>query len=138
MRGTGAAMREPERVSQIPSQSNFHLLAKPAGAARNLSCEYCYFLSKERLYRGGSHLMDEATLEAYVKQLMEASPGPDAYLSWQGGEPMLRGLQFFRRAVALAEKYRKAHQRVVHTMQTNGTLVDEEWARFVREQRWPH
>lgn len=116
-----------------PPQTNFHLLAKPSGAACNLSCEYCYFLSKERLYQGDSHLMNDVVLETYVRQLMEASPGPDVYLSWQGGEPMLRGLEFFRRALRLAEKHRKPHQRVVHTIQTNGTLVDEQWARFFKE-----
>lgn len=111
----------------------FHLLAKPAGAACNLGCEYCFFLSKENLHPTGSHMMSDATLEAYVRQLMESSDGPDVEIAWQGGEPTLRGLAFYRRSVELAERHRKPHQRVRHTMQTNGTLIDDAWAAFLKE-----
>lgn len=114
-------------------QRHYHLLAKPAGAACNLGCTYCFFLSKENLYPDESHLMDDATLETYLRQLMESSPGPQVEVAWQGGEPMLRGLAFYRRSVQLAQKYRRPHQQVLHTMQTNGTLVDEEWAAFFKE-----
>jgi uncharacterized protein len=119
--------------ANLPS---YHLLAKPAGAACNLGCQYCFFLSKENLYGGESPLMDEPTLEAYIRQLMETSPGPEVHVSWQGGEPMLRGLDFFRRTVALAAKYRKPHQRVLHTIQTNGTLIDDEWATFFKQHNY--
>jgi uncharacterized protein len=116
---------------------DYHLLAKPAGAACNLDCKYCFFLSKENLYAPReSPLMDEATLERYLQQLMESSPGPQVEVSWQGGEPMLRGLAFYRRSVQLAEKYRKPHQRILHTMQTNGTLVDDEWATFFKQNNY--
>ena len=115
---------------------NFHLLAKPAGAACNLGCQYCFFLSKENLYQGESHLMDEATLETYIKQLMESSPGPQVDVAWQGGEPMLRGLDFYKRSVQLAEKYRKPHQRILHTLQTNGTLITDEWAAFFKQHNY--
>jgi uncharacterized protein len=111
----------------------YHLLAKPAGAACNLGCSYCYFLSKENLHPDDSPLMSDAVLENYIRQLMVSSPGPQVEVSWQGGEPMLRGLPFFRRAVALAEQYRQPHQRVQHTIQTNATLVDDEWAAFFRQ-----
>ena len=113
----------------------YHLLSKPAGAACNLSCQYCFFLSKENLYgERESPLMSEATLEAYIAQLMASSPGPQVEISWQGGEPMLRGLDFYRRSVALAEKYRKPnHRKILHTIQTNGTLIDDEWAAFFHE-----
>jgi uncharacterized protein len=80
--------------------------------------------------------MDEATLETYIRQLMESSPGPDVQVAWQGGEPMLRGLDFFRRSVELAEQYRKPHQRVFHTIQTNGTLIDDEWAAFFKQHNY--
>jgi uncharacterized protein len=112
----------------------YHLLAKPAGAACNLGCQYCFFLSKENLYPAReSPLMSEAVLETYVRQLMQSSPGPQVNMAWQGGEPMLRGLDFFRRSVEFAGKYRQPHQRVLHTIQTNGTLVDDEWARFFKD-----
>ena len=118
----------------MQTRTDFHLLAKPAGAACNLGCTYCFFLSKENLYAAReSPLMDEATLDRYIRQLMAASPGPQVDVAWQGGEPMLRGLDFYRRSVRLAEAYRQPHQRVLHTMQTNGTLVDDEWAAFFKE-----
>ncbi len=114
------------------ARHDFHLLAKPAGAACNLGCKYCFFLSKENLYPRESPLMSEATLDAYLRQLFESAPGPQIEVSWQGGEPMLRGLPFFQRSVELAERYRKPHQRVLHTIQTNGTLITDEWAAFFK------
>ncbi|MGG5890078.1 anaerobic sulfatase maturase [Falsiroseomonas sp. HC035] len=110
----------------------YHLLAKPASAACNLGCQYCFFLSKENLYPGESHLMPEQRLEQYIKQLLESSPGPEVQVAWQGGEPMLRGLDFFRKSVELAERYRKPYQVVLHTIQTNGTLIDDVWAAFFK------
>jgi uncharacterized protein len=115
---------------------NFHLLAKPAGAACNLGCQYCFFLSKENLYPRESPLMDEVMLDLYIRQLVESSPGPQVDIAWQGGEPMLRGLDFYRRSVQLANQYRKPNQRILHTMQTNGTLVDDEWAVFFTENNY--
>ncbi|HWS78696.1 MAG TPA: anaerobic sulfatase maturase [Thermomonas sp.] len=113
--------------------SHFHLLAKPAGAACNLSCKYCFFLSKEHLYgERESPLMSAATLETYLRQLFETSAGPEVQVAWQGGEPMLRGLDFFKRSVELANRFRKPHQRIQYTLQTNGTLVDDEWAAFFK------
>lgn len=112
---------------------DYHLLVKPAGAACNLGCRYCFFLSKEHLYPDASPRMDEATLETYLRQLLASSPGPQVEVAWQGGEPMLRGLDFFRRSVALAERHRRPDQRVLHTIQTNGTLIDDEWAAFFRQ-----
>ena len=115
----------------------YHLLAKPAGAACNLGCQYCFFLSKENLYPAReSPLMDEAVLEAYIRQLLASSPGPQVEIAWQGGEPTLRGLDFFKRSVELAERYRRPQQRVLHVLQTNGTLVDEEWAAFLKQHNY--
>jgi uncharacterized protein len=117
---------------------HYHLLAKPAGAACNLGCTYCFFLSKENLYSPrDSPLMSEATLETYVQQLMESSPGPQVDVAWQGGEPMLRGLDFYKRSVALTNKYRKPqHRTILHTMQTNGTLINDEWATFFKANNY--
>ena len=118
----------------MTAKSAYHLLAKPAGAACNLGCQYCFFLSKENLYPAReSPLMPDDVLETYIRQLMESSFGPQVEVSWQGGEPMLRGIDFFRRSVALANKYRRPGLRVLHTIQTNGTLIDDEWARFFKQ-----
>jgi uncharacterized protein len=112
----------------------FHLLAKPTGAVCNLDCAYCFFLSKEMLYPGSRFRMADALLERYLEQLFEAHAGlSEVTVAWQGGEPTLMGLDFFRRSVELADRLLAPGQRAVFTIQTNGTLLDEEWAAFLRE-----
>lgn len=81
-------------------------------------------------------LMDESTLEIYIQQLMDSSSGPQVDVAWQGGEPMLRGLDFYRRSVQLANQYRKPHQSILHTIQTNGTLINDKWASFFKENNY--
>ena len=112
----------------------FHLLAKPTGAVCNLDCAYCFFLSKEMLYPGSRFRMADEMLDLYLRRLIEAHAGePEVMVAWQGGEPTLMGVDFFRRSVELAERYLMPGQRAVYTIQTNGTLLDEEWAAFFRE-----
>src|SRR4051794_40073957 len=111
----------------------FHLLAKPTGAVCNLDCSYCFFLSKEMLYPGSRFRMADDLLEAYLRQLIEAHDTPEVVVAWQGGEPTLMGLDFFRRSVELAEELLRPGQRAVYTIQTNATLLDGEWAGFFRE-----
>ncbi|MCZ7529646.1 MAG: anaerobic sulfatase maturase [Acidimicrobiia bacterium] len=107
--------------------AGFHLLAKPSGPICNLDCEYCFFLSKEALYPGDRFRMSEELLETYIRQLLEAHTTPEVTIAWQGGEPTLMGVDFFRRAVAIAERHRRPEQTVSHTIQTNGTLLTDEW-----------
>ena len=112
----------------------FHLLAKPTGAVCNLDCSYCFFLSKEMLYPGSRFRMADELLEEYVRQLIEAhATVPEVVIAWQGGEPTMMGVEFFRRSVELANSYLKPGQKAVYTIQTNGTLLDEEWAAFFEE-----
>lgn len=111
----------------------FHLLAKPTGAVCNLDCQYCFFLSKEQLYPGDRFRMADELLERYIRQLLEAHRVPEVTVAWQGGEPTPMGLEFFRRSVELAERYRRPWQRVLYTIQTNGVLVDQEWAKFFKQ-----
>ena len=112
----------------------FHLMAKPTGAVCNLDCSYCFFLSKEMLYPGSRFRMADELLETYLRQLIEAHAGvPEVAIAWQGGEPTLMGLDFFRRSVELAGKYLAPGQRAVYTIQTNGTLLDADWAAFFLE-----
>ena len=110
----------------------FHLLAKPTGANCNLDCKYCFFLSKDRLNGEGTLRMTDDVLEAYVRQLLAAQPDSEVNVAWQGGEPALMGLAFFRRAVDLVAKYKRPDQKVAHTIQTNGILLDDEWARIFK------
>jgi uncharacterized protein len=112
----------------------FHVLAKPTGAVCNLDCSYCFFLSKEMLYPGSRFRMADELLEAYIEQLVEAhSQVPEVQIAWQGGEPTMMGVEFFRRSVELAKRYLKPGQKAIYTIQTNGTLLDSEWAGFFRE-----
>jgi serine-type anaerobic sulfatase-maturating enzyme len=118
----------------IASPSAFHLLAKPTGAVCNLDCSYCFFLSKEMLYPGSRFRMADELLDTYLRQLIEAHAGvPEVTIAWQGGEPTLMGLDFFRRSVELTERHLSPGQRAVITIQTNGTLLDEEWCEFFSE-----
>ena len=111
----------------------FHLLAKPTGAICNLDCAYCFFLDKEALYPGSKFRMSDTMLEQYIRQLIESHQTDNVNIAWQGGEPTLMGLDFYRRAMAVVEKYRRPGMSFLHTMQTNGTLLDDEWAAFFRE-----
>src|SRR6266404_2357941 len=90
----------------------FHLLAKPSGSTCNIDCTYCFFLSKESLYPNEKNRMSDVTLETYIRQLLEAHRTPTVTVAWQGGEPTLMKLEFFRRSVELVEKYRRAGQAV--------------------------
>lgn len=110
----------------------FHLLAKPSGAACNLSCQYCFYLSKESLYPDSHFRMSDELLELYIRQLLEAQPS-EAVVAWQGGEPTLMGLDFFKRSIQYVEKYRRPGQKVSYTLQTNGTRVDSQWTAFFKE-----
>ena len=112
----------------------FHVMAKPTGAICNLDCSYCFYLDKEALYPDARFRMRDEVAETYVRQVIEAQDAPEVTIAWQGGEPTLMGLPFFRRVVALAESYRRPNQRLLHTMQTNGTLLDEVWAEFLAEK----
>lgn len=112
-------------------QLAFSVVAKPTGAACNLNCQYCFFLSKELLYDTKRQQMSEETLENYVREYLAASPDGEVTMVWQGGEPTLRGLPFYQKLLELCEKYRRSSQHVVHSMQTNGTLINREWAQFL-------
>ncbi len=115
----------------------FHVMAKPAGAACNLNCSYCFYLSKHTLPGGpGPGRMDDECLERLVSEYIDGVTGDEVVFSWQGGEPTVRGLDFFRRVVELQRKHAKAGQRIENDLQTNGMLLDEEWARFLKEHRF--
>ncbi|MGZ8631822.1 MAG: anaerobic sulfatase maturase [Actinomycetota bacterium] len=131
-----SATAGPESTALMPAGAPeaFHLLAKPTGAICNLDCTYCFFLSKEMLYPGSRFRMADDLLETYLRQLIEAhARSPEVAVAWQGGEPTMMGLGFFRRSVELAEQLKLPHQRIAYTIQTNGTLLDDEWGAFFAE-----
>jgi uncharacterized protein len=111
----------------------FHVMAKPTGARCNLRCDYCFFLKKDQLYPGSSFRMSDAVMQSYLRQTLDAHRVPDVTIAWQGGEPTLMGLDFFRRAVAAEQQFARPGVRIENTLQTNGTLLDAEWCQFLHE-----
>lgn len=121
-------------MDNLTAPRAFHVMSKPTGAICNLDCEYCFFLSKDELYPGSGFRMDAEVHEAYVRQLLAAHQGAEeVVVAFQGGEPTMMGLDFFRRTLQLEERYAVPGQRVLNTVQTNATLLDDEWAEFFAE-----
>lgn len=114
----------------------FHVMLKPRGAICNLDCKYCYFLSKEMMYPGSRFRMADELLESYTRQYIEAQRVPEVTFAWQGGEPTLMGLDFFKRAVELQQQYRKPGMRIHNAFQTNGVLLDDAWCRFFHQHNF--
>ena len=115
---------------------SFHVMAKPIGPICNLDCTYCYYLEKERLFpKGENFRMTPEVLESYIRQYCESQSSSEVTFAWQGGEPTLLGIDYFRKIVALEKKH--AGGRIVHNaVQTNGTKLDDEWCRFFREHNF--
>jgi uncharacterized protein len=113
--------------------STFHIIAKPIGPVCNLACKYCFYLEKELLYpRVSQWSIADDLLENYVRQYIESQPADTVHFAWQGGEPTLLGVEFFRKAVALQKKYADG-KRIENSLQTNGVLLDEKWGQFLAE-----
>jgi uncharacterized protein len=118
------------------ARAPFHLMTKPMGSKCNLDCTYCFYLEKEKLYPEATPLrMTPAVLEAYVRDYIAAQPGGTVSFAWQGGEPTLAGVEFFRRAVALQQRYGQG-RRIENAFQTNGTLLDDEWGDFLAREKF--
>ena len=116
---------------------SFYLMAKPIGAVCNLDCTYCYYLEKEKLYLHDPQkwLMSEKVLEQFIAQYIYSSTEPEVLFIWHGGEPIMRGIDFFQKVVALQQKY--AGGKVIgNSLQTNGTTLTDDWCRFFRDNRF--
>jgi uncharacterized protein len=114
----------------VQVKRSFHVLAKPIGPICNLDCAYCFYLEKERLYPGEhTWAMNDAVLESYVRQYIQSQETSEIHFAWQGGEPTLLGVQFFLRVVELQRQYSDG-KRIFNALQTNGTLLDDEWCDF--------
>jgi uncharacterized protein len=110
-------------------------MVKPAGALCNLDCPYCFYLHKTDLLEHERNArMSDAVLEQHIRQYLEANSGDEVVFSWQGGEPTVLGLPFFERVVQLQQRWRKPNQRIENDLQTNGILLDERWAAFLKAQ----
>lgn len=122
--------------SVIPAGRPFHVLTKPIGPICNLDCKYCFYLEKEALYPGEkSWRMSDAVLEKYIRDCIQSQPVNEVHFAWQGGEPTLLGVEFFRKVIALQKKF--ADGKIIsNALQTNGTLLDEEWGKFLAENKF--
>ena len=120
----------------LTAPPGFHVLAKPSGPICNLDCSYCFFLEKEALYPGDRFRMADDVLRSYIRQVIESQLTPEVTIAWQGGEPTLMGVDFFRRAVAYAEECAGSGRTLHHTIQTNGTLLSDEWCEFLGEKQF--
>ena len=115
----------------------FHIMAKPIGPECNLDCSYCYYTEKAALYPPRTQFrMTDAVLETYIKDYIAASALPEIMFFWQGGEPTLLGLDFFKSVVELQNKYKPENQTVTNSLQTNGTLIDYYWVGFLAENNF--
>ena len=111
----------------------FHVMAKPAGPSCNLSCVYCFYLEKKALFpENHKFLMSDEILEEYIRQYIVALDAPEVHFAWQGGEPTILGVDFFRKAVEIQKKYASG-KKIINSIQTNGILIDDEWGEFLSE-----
>lgn len=119
------------------ASADFQVFVKPVGAVCNLACTYCYYLKNGNLYpEEMSYRMPDDLLEEYIVQHINASSGPDIFFSWHGGEPTIAGLSYFQRIVELQKKHQPENCRIVNGLQTNGTLLDEDWCRFLAAENF--
>lgn len=123
-------------MADISLSKPLYVMLKPVGAHCNLACHYCYYLEKQHLYDDlPRHTMSEATLERFIEQYIAAQTQHEVLFTWHGGETFLRPLAFYRRALELERKHAGGHA-IDNCIQTNGTLITEEWARFLRDNHW--
>lgn len=118
-----------------PFARPLYVMLKPQASLCNMACRYCYYLEKEQLYPGQSPLMSEALLEQFTQQYIEAQTMPQVLFTWHGGEPLLRPISFYRKAMELQRKY-AGGRTIDNCIQTNGTLLNDEWCRFFKENNW--
>ena len=115
----------------------YHAMIKPVGAICNIDCTYCYYLHKQELLGSTSKFqISDEILETHIRQYIEGQDAEEVVFSWQGGEPTLLGLEFFEKAVALEQKYKKPGQRIENDLQTNGILLDDDWGAFLKRNKF--
>lgn len=119
-----------------PFAKPLYVMLKPAGAHCNLACKYCYYLEKNKLYHTAQrHLMSDEMLELFTREYIEAQTMNQVLFTWHGGEPLLRSIDFYRKALSLQQKY-AGSRRIDNVIQTNGTLLTDEWCEFFAQNHW--
>ncbi len=119
--------------AQPGASRSYHAMVKPVGAICNIDCTYCYYLHKKELLGSDSEFrISDEILETHIRQYIQGQDREEVVFSWQGGEPTLLGLEFFRKVVELEQKYKKPNQRIENDLQTNGTLLNDDWGSFLQ------
>ncbi len=126
------------RLVVAKSGAPFHVLAKPIGPLCNLDCEYCFYLEKTSMFPGSKFHMTDDVLEAHIRGYIESQPddSPEVNFAWQGGEPTLLGLDYFKRVVELQQRYQRPGMKISNSLQTNGTKLDIAWCQFLRANQF--
>lgn len=126
-----------EKEGVTIAKQPFHVMAKPTGPICNLKCDYCFYLHKKELYTDSKNFrMSDELLERFICEYIHNHPGPEVPFAWQGGEPTLMGVDFFRKVVQLQKRYIPKGWSYTNALQTNGTLIDQEWAQFLKEEEF--
>ena len=128
-------MNRGKTIAFNPLSMPTYVMAKPVGAACNLRCSYCYYLEKEKLYPDRRMQMSDTLLEHFVEGYINAQPVPEVLFTWHGGETLLAGIDFYRKALALQRKYGRG-RRIDNALQTNGVLLNDEWCRFFKDNNF--
>ena len=119
-----------------PFAKPLYVMLKPAGAHCNLACKYCYYLEKDNLYdKSHRHIMSDEMLEQFTREYIEAQTMPQVLFTWHGGEPLMRSIDFYKKALALQKKYARG-RRIDNVIQTNGTMLTDEWCEFFAQNNW--
>lgn len=119
-----------------PFSHPIYVMPKPVGSACNMACTYCYYLEKKRYYPDATRqMMSESTLEEFIRQYIAAQTTPEVMFTWHGGEATMRQVDFYRKAVEIQKRY-AGGRRIENCLQTNATLLNDEWCRFLRQEEW--
>ena len=124
------------RPTATPFAHPMYIMVKPVGSACNLRCDYCYYLEKQHLYANeGRQVLSDELLERFIREYIESQTTPEVLFTWHGGEPLVRPLAFYEKVVRLQQRYARG-RRIANSLQTNGTLINDDWARFFHDQGW--
>lgn len=128
-------MDQKRAIAYNPLQMPTYVMAKPAGAACNLGCAYCYYLEKEKIYNRKNTLMSDDLLERFIESYIQAQTVPEVLFTWHGGEPLLRDITFYQKALYFQKKHGRG-RKIDNSLQTNGTLLNDEWCRFFKDNNF--
>ena len=124
------------RLTAAPFAHPMYIMVKPVGSACNLRCDYCYYLEKQHLYANeGRQMLSDELLERFIREYIESQTTPEVLFTWHGGEPLVRPLAFYEKVVRLQQRYARG-RRIANSLQTNGTLINDDWAQFFHDQGW--